>query len=72
MEGGFRGVGEASIIAAPAVLVGAVADALAPIGVRLSSTRIQASVLRAAARRAGWHPDVAAWAAAADFLTCGL
>jgi carbon-monoxide dehydrogenase large subunit len=72
MEGGFRGVGEASIIAAPAVLVGAVADALAPIGVRLSSTRIQASVLRAAARQAGWRPDVAAWAAAADFLTCGL
>ena len=72
VEGGFRGVGEASIIAAPAVLVGAVADALAPIGVHLSSTRIHASALRAAVRQAGWRPDVAAWAAAPDFLTCGL
>jgi carbon-monoxide dehydrogenase large subunit len=72
VEGGFRGVGEASIIAAPAVLVSAVADAVSPIGIRLSSSRIHASVLREAVRRAGWRPDVAAWAAAADFLTCGL
>lgn len=72
MEGGFRGVGEASIIAAPAVLVSAVSDALSPLGVRLSSTRIHASALRALVREAGWRPDVAAWAAGADFLTCGL
>jgi aerobic carbon-monoxide dehydrogenase large subunit len=41
--GGFRGAGEAAITAAPAVLVGAVEDALAPLGVRLSSTRLSAS-----------------------------
>lgn len=72
VEGGFRGMGEASIISTPSVLVSAVADALAPIGVRLSSSRIHASALRAAARQAGWRPDVAVWAAASDFLTCGL
>ena len=39
--GGFRGAGEAAITAAPAVLAGAVEDALAPLGVRISSTRLQ-------------------------------
>ncbi|MDE3204460.1 MAG: xanthine dehydrogenase family protein [Acidobacteriota bacterium] len=64
--GGMRGVGEASIIAAPAVLVSAVEDALAPIGVRLDSTRLHARYLRAAVRAAGWRPDAAAWATAED------
>jgi carbon-monoxide dehydrogenase large subunit len=38
--GGVRGVGEASIIATPAAMVGAVADALGPLGVRVMSTRL--------------------------------
>lgn len=45
--GGFRGAGEAAITAAPAVMVAAVEDALAPMGVRLSSTRLHADSL--------WH-----------------
>ncbi len=43
--GGFRGAGEAAITASPAVLVSAVEDALAPLGVRLSSTRLHADTL---------------------------
>jgi carbon-monoxide dehydrogenase large subunit len=60
--GGFRGMGEASIIAAPAVIVSAVQDALAPIGVRLTSTRAHAGALRAAVSATGWRPDAARWA----------
>lgn len=71
-EGGFRGMGEAAIIVAPAVLVGAVADALAPLGVRLNSSRLHAAGLRAAIRAAGWKPDPAEWAVAPDMLTCGI
>ncbi len=62
--GGFRGMGEASIIATPAVLVAAVEDALRPLGVLLRSTRLQAAALRSAIRATGWRPDPAAWAAA--------
>ena len=43
--GGFRGAGEAAITAAPAVLAAAVEDALAPLGVRISSTRLHADAL---------------------------
>jgi carbon-monoxide dehydrogenase large subunit len=43
--GGFRGAGEAAITAAPAVLVAAVEDALRPLGVRLSSTRLSADAV---------------------------
>ena len=43
--GGFRGAGEAAITAAPAVLAGAVEDALAPLGVRISSTRLSADAI---------------------------
>jgi aerobic carbon-monoxide dehydrogenase large subunit len=60
--GGFRGVGEAGIIAAPAVLTGAVADALAPLGVRITSTRLHPSNLRRLLRRAGYTPDPAHFA----------
>lgn len=67
MLGGMRGVGEASIIAAPAVLVSAVEDALSPLGVRLSDTRLQARRLREAIRATGWRPDPAVWAAQDDF-----
>ncbi len=63
--GGFRGIGESAIIAAPAVLVGAVDDALRPIGVRLRSTRVHAGALRREVKATGWRPDVAAWAAGA-------
>ena len=64
--GGFRGMGEASIIATPAVLVAAVEDALRPLGVLLRSTRLHAAALRSAIRATGWRPDPAAWAAAAS------
>ncbi|HEX6393649.1 MAG TPA: xanthine dehydrogenase family protein molybdopterin-binding subunit [Acidimicrobiales bacterium] len=65
-EGGFRGVGEASIIAAPAVLASAVSDALSPLGVRITSSRLHAKELRAAIRRSGWRADPVAWAAAPE------
>jgi carbon-monoxide dehydrogenase large subunit len=57
LPGGFRGMGEAAIIAAPAILVSAVEDALAPIGVQLRSTRVHATAIRAAVKAAGWRPD---------------
>ena len=60
--GGFRGVGEAAIIATPAVMVGAVEDALSPLGVTISSTRLHAHTLRTLLRLAGYSPDVAAFA----------
>ncbi|HWG73796.1 MAG TPA: xanthine dehydrogenase family protein molybdopterin-binding subunit [Acidimicrobiales bacterium] len=60
--GGFRGAGEASIVVAPAVLVSAVEDALRPLGVKLNSTRLHPSVIRAAVRATGWRPDAAGWA----------
>ncbi|MCU1427392.1 MAG: hypothetical protein JWL83_1392 [Actinomycetia bacterium] len=63
-EGGFRGVGEAAITAAPAALAGAVADALAPLGVTITSTRLHAHHLRALLRAAGVEPDPAAFAIA--------
>jgi carbon-monoxide dehydrogenase large subunit len=63
VAGGFRGVGEASIIATPAVIAGAVADALAPLGVEITSTRLHAHFLREAIRAAGYTPDAAAFAA---------
>ena len=62
VTGGFRGVGEAAIIAAPAVLAGAVEDALAPLGVRITSTRLHAHHLRRIVRAAGWRADPVAFA----------
>ena len=61
-EGGFRGMGEAAIIAAPAVIVGAVADALAPLGVTITSTRLHAQYLRVAIRAGGYRSDAATFA----------
>jgi carbon-monoxide dehydrogenase large subunit len=60
--GGFRGMGEAGISATPVALVGAVDDALRPLGIRLRSTRLRAGNLRAAMRAAGYRPDPAVWA----------
>jgi len=60
--GGFRGVGEAGIITTPAALCGAVADALGPLGVTISSTRLHAHHLRALLREAGHHPAPATFA----------
>jgi len=60
--GGFRGMGEAAIIATPSLLVSAVEDALSPLGVKLRSTTLQAHTLRAAVRRSGWRPIAADWA----------
>jgi carbon-monoxide dehydrogenase large subunit len=57
VAGGFRGAGEAGIIVTPAVVAGAVADALAPLGVEITSTRLHSHVLRAAIRAAGYTPD---------------
>ena len=50
--GGFRGMAEAGIIAAPAAIAGAVADALAPLGVRITSTRLHPHHLRELLRAA--------------------
>ena len=60
--GGFRGVGEATIIAAPAAIAGAVEDALAPLGVSITTTRLQPHHVRALVRSAGWTPDPAQFA----------
>jgi carbon-monoxide dehydrogenase large subunit len=60
--GGFRGVGEATIIATPAAVAGAVEDALAPLGVEVTSTRLHPHHLRALVRAAGWTPDPAGFA----------
>jgi carbon-monoxide dehydrogenase large subunit len=64
LAGGFRGVGEAAIIATPAALAGAVADALQPLGVEITSTRLHPHVLRKLIRDAGYVPDAAAFARA--------
>jgi carbon-monoxide dehydrogenase large subunit len=66
--GGFRGVGEAAIIAAPAVLVSAVEDALAPLDVKLASTRLHPATIRAAVRASGWQPDPASSTGEGDVL----
>jgi carbon-monoxide dehydrogenase large subunit len=57
--GGFRGAGEAAITAAPAVLAGAVEDALAPLGVRINSTRLSADALWRAIVEASRQPVAA-------------
>ncbi|HTD49350.1 MAG TPA: xanthine dehydrogenase family protein molybdopterin-binding subunit, partial [Acidimicrobiia bacterium] len=62
VTGGFRGVGEAAITATPAAIAGAVADALTPLGVDITSTRLHPHALRALIRAAGYVPDVAAFA----------
>jgi len=62
VTGGFRGAGEATITATPAVMAGAVEDALAPLGVRIASTRLHAHELRRLIRATGWRPDVVAFA----------
>lgn len=56
LEGGFRGVGEASTIAAPALIVGAVNDALAPLGVSVGSTNLRPARLRALVTGHGCSP----------------
>ena len=53
---------EASITSTPAALAGAVADALAPLGVRITSSRLHPAHLRALLREAGHVPDVVAFA----------
>jgi carbon-monoxide dehydrogenase large subunit len=63
LAGGFRGMGESAIIMAPAVLAGAVSDALGPLGVTFTSSRVHAADIRAAVRAAGWEPDPVVWAA---------
>ena len=40
-EGGFKGMGEGGLIGAPAAVVNAVADALAPFGVRIDRTPLR-------------------------------
>ena len=62
MLGGFRGVGEATIIATPAAVAGAVDDALAPLGVRITSTRLHPHHVRRLVRATGWRADPARFA----------
>jgi carbon-monoxide dehydrogenase large subunit len=64
LAGGFRGMSEATITATPAALAGAVADALAPLGVRIATSRLHAARLRALLRAAGHAPDPVAFARA--------
>ena len=45
-----------------AAIAGAVEDALAPLGVQVSSTRLQPHHVRALVRATGWEPDAAAFA----------
>jgi CO/xanthine dehydrogenase Mo-binding subunit len=45
LPGGFRGVGEAGIIAAPALLANAVADALAPLGIAVNDDRLSPAAM---------------------------
>ncbi len=51
--GGFRGAGEAAIVAGPAALVNGVADALRPLGIDVLQTNLSASRVRALLRDAG-------------------
>ncbi|MFG1924479.1 xanthine dehydrogenase family protein molybdopterin-binding subunit [Cryptosporangium sp. NPDC048952] len=44
-EGGYKGVGEGGAIGAPPAVVNAVADALAPLGVRITGTPLSPSAL---------------------------
>jgi carbon-monoxide dehydrogenase large subunit len=53
LAGGFRGAGEAGIIVGPAALVNAVADALAPMDVKVTQTALGARHIRELIRRAG-------------------
>lgn len=53
LPGGFRGAAEGPIIAAPAALVGAVTDALAPVGASIGSTDLSPLALFKALRAAG-------------------
>jgi aerobic carbon-monoxide dehydrogenase large subunit len=53
LPGGFRGVGETGIVLAPAALVNAVADALAPVGVQVTQTNLGPRHVRELIRRAG-------------------
>jgi carbon-monoxide dehydrogenase large subunit len=53
LPGGFRGVGETGIVLAPAALVNAVADALAPLGVQVMQTNLGPRHVRDLIRRAG-------------------
>ncbi len=62
--GGFRGAGEAAITAVPAVIAGAIDDALRPLGVRLTSSRLHPDVVRRMVRASGYVPDAAAFARA--------
>jgi aerobic carbon-monoxide dehydrogenase large subunit len=55
--GGFRGAGEGGIIVMPAAIVSAVADAVQPLGVRITQTNLSAPRLRKALRDAGVQVD---------------
>jgi aerobic carbon-monoxide dehydrogenase large subunit len=61
-DGGFRGVGEAAIIAAPALLTNAIADALSPLAVPITSTRLPPPTLRRLIRESGHQLDPATFA----------
>jgi carbon-monoxide dehydrogenase large subunit len=55
--GGFRGAGEGGIIVMPAAIANAVADAVQPLGARITQTNLSAPRLRKALRDAGVQVD---------------
>lgn len=54
--GGVKGVGEAGTISAPAAIVNAIADALAPFGIDIEQTPVTPEYLRRRLREAGHVP----------------
>jgi carbon-monoxide dehydrogenase large subunit len=58
MPGGFRGVGECAAILAPAMIAGAVHDALRPLGIAIRQTDLRAARVRDLLRRHGVRFDL--------------
>jgi carbon-monoxide dehydrogenase large subunit len=56
VPGGFKGVGEGGAVNAPAAIVGAVNDALAPFGVAANHTPLKPEWVRRAMRNRASHP----------------
>ena len=75
VPGGFKGVGESSTIVGPAAVLNAVADALAPLGVKLLETPLSPDrvwrALQEARARAGTGLEAGTEAGLRDGLTVG-
>jgi carbon-monoxide dehydrogenase large subunit len=57
-DGGIKGMGEAGTIAAPAAVLNAIADALAPFNVTFSKTPLTPSVIREAVAQSRLEPAI--------------